>query len=189
MSYSQALFELSKEDGCEKEVYEAALTLQTGLLSEPKYLFVVSSPVIDIQERMQLLKELLQNCHILLKNMVLLLCEKNEIVSLTEVLNDYIALYRQQNKILEVTALSAVPLSNDMKIRIQSALEKRMKQEILLVTVADESCIGGLKLQMNGRQYDGSIERQLHEIKKILIDNAQIMFEINSAKAGENFDT
>lgn len=189
MSYAQALFELSKEQECEKEVYESVLILQSCLLSEPQYLLVISSPAIDKQERIKLLQELFKEVPVLIKNTVLLLCEKNEIFSLKEVLNDYIEHYRQQNNILEVTALSAIPLSDEMRIRLQNALGKRLKQEILLNTIVDESCLGGLKLQMNGKQYDGSIERQINEIQKLLFDNKQIMNEINSAKAGEKIDT
>lgn len=189
MSYAQALFELSKEHKCEKEVYEAALVLQSCLISEPKYLLLVSSPVIDLQERIKLLQKVLQNVPVLLKNTALLLCEKNEIAIFNEVLDDYISYYTQQNKILEVLVTSAIPLSNQIETRLKSALKKRFNQEILMKTNIDESCIGGLKLQMNGQQYDGSIDRQLNEMKKVLLDNAHILYEINSANEGDRIDT
>ncbi len=185
MSYAQAMLELAQEQKLEKEIYNAALVLRTCLLAQPRYKFVLSSPIIAHEEKLALVRELLHDAPDLLRNVVLLLCEQNNGVHLMEVLEQYVAYYREQNRILEVTAWSAATLSGDIKARLESALQKRFGQEVLLETKVDKACIGGLKLQMNGRQYDGSLARQLDEISRMLLDNTQIMYEINSTEVGD----
>jgi|GEM_PF-2073984 ATP synthase, F1 delta subunit len=185
MSYSLALYELSEEQKCEKEVYEAALFLQEALLKQPDYLKIVSSPCIPKEERLSLLDELLSNMPRILKHTILLLCQNNKIISLSEVLASYIEQYQGGKGILNVLAITALPMSADMKTRLIDTLQKRFDKEIRLKNEVDSSCLGGIKLQVNKKQYDGSVKRQLDEMRQILFEDIQEDSDINSAKVGD----
>jgi len=183
MSYSRALYELSEEQECAKEVYEAALFLQQALLAQPDYITLVSSPFIKKNERLSLLEELLDDAPQLFKHMILLLCQKNEISLLSDVLASYIEQYQSEKGILKVTAITAIPMTVRMKSSLVEVLQEQFDKKILLENEVDLSCLGGMKLQVNKKQYDGSVKRQLDEIRQILFADIQDISEYKSSKS------
>lgn len=67
-----------------------------------------------------------------------------------------------------VHAVTAIPLSDDLRERIVSLLEQQLRRKIELTERVDESLIGGIRIQIDNTVYDGSIAHQLQKLRKSL---------------------
>lgn len=165
-SYADSLMELSIEENCEAEVYEACTILSEELKKSPDYIKIISSPVIPAKDKMSLLLELLADVPTVLRNTILLLCEKNEVQNILKILDKFIEGYCDKHGIVTVDAITAVHLSEPMRLELTKTLEMSMGKKILLNNRIDPLSLGGLKIQIDGKQFDGTLERQLLEIRE-----------------------
>ena len=69
---------------------------------------------------------------------------------------------------LRVTVRSAHPLSEDTLKRLRERLERRERKTIQLEVQVDPALLGGLQVQLDHRLIDGSVRRQLDELKERL---------------------
>lgn len=67
-----------------------------------------------------------------------------------------------------VHAVTAIPLSVDLRKRVVSLLEQQLRKKIELAERVDESLIGGIRIQIDNTVYDGSIAHQLQKLRKNL---------------------
>lgn len=174
MSYISALYELSEEVSVLSEVYDAAAILKESLLIVPEYLHMLSSPVLPLAVRLENIREALMDAPEILRNTVLLLCEKNEIDSLVHILEGFIHMYEQKNGILRITACSAYPLNVRLVKRLEDVLQKRFQKQIRLEYEVHPRYIGGLMIKTKEFQYDGTVAAKIEDIGVLLSDDTNI---------------
>jgi len=78
-------------------------------------------------------------------------------------------IYNQENKIIEVQATSCQKIDSHTQHYLEQYLSKKYAVEkIIINNKIDKDIQGGIILQINGERLDGSIRRQLVELKKRL---------------------
>jgi F-type H+-transporting ATPase subunit delta len=73
--------------------------------------------------------------------------------------------YKDQN-IAEATVTSAVPLSEKQISALQAKLEKLSGKTILLQQKVDAGVIGGLRVEVDGKQFDGTVENRISTVRR-----------------------
>ena len=97
-----------------------------------------------------------------------LLCENGRIRMAFECIDEFSALVMASSNRTKAEIASAVPLSEKQKEAICKKLEKLTGREIDPVYIIDESLMGGVKIDVDGKTYDGSIRHRLGEIKDVM---------------------
>ena len=64
--------------------------------------------------------------------------------------------------------LSGMPLSVAAQKRIVQQFEKRLGRHVRLTLRIDKSLIAGVRVELNGCSYDGSVLGQLSSVRKVL---------------------
>ena len=64
--------------------------------------------------------------------------------------------------------LSGMPLSVAAQKRIVQQFEKRLGRHVRLILRIDKSLIAGVRVELDGRAYDGSLSGQLNGVQKML---------------------
>ena len=169
-AYAVSLLELAEEYHCEDEIYEAVCTLKSVLEKYPQYIQITSSPAVSLYEKNKLFGELLAEAPRLLRNTILTACQKNQPELFYSILEEYIKEYYRVHDIVSTIVISAVPLEKEKLSRLEKVLAEKTKKQILLENQVESTCVGGLKIQMQGMQYDGSIQRKLHDIEQLLAE-------------------
>ena len=75
--------------------------------------------------------------------------------------------------ILEGVVYSAAPLSEEEKKRIEDALAERLGDKVELTPILDPDLLGGVKVALDGKVYDGSLRHKLQEMKKHLLQGGK----------------
>ena len=170
-TYGESLYELSRDEGLGAQVLEELQGVAALLRSEPQYLSLLSLPSLPKKERCGILdKSLKGQVHPYLLNFLKILVENGTIRQLFGCEEAFRRRYDEDNGILEVTAVTAVPLENALQEKLRTRLEARTGKTIRLKSRLDASVLGGVRLEMDGQRLDGTVRGRLEEMQAILRD-------------------
>ena len=99
---------------------------------------------------------------------LLLLIDKKRFPFVEEIAEGYGYLYERHKGIIEVKAVTAVPLNDMMRQKAIDTLERQTDKQIRLVPIVDPSIIGGMILVMEDKIVDGSIKFRMERLKREL---------------------
>jgi len=167
--YAEALFALAAEIGQEK-AYLDALDTAGGLLTEhPAYTELLASPAIPQEERAGLIQQALGE---VLPEQVLsflqLLCAHGRIRSLPACIEEYRRLYQAAVALSTAHVTSAVPLTEEQKQRLTAKLSALSGRTVVLDCAVDDTLLGGITVELDGKVLDGSLRHRLHEVKEVM---------------------
>lgn len=167
--YAQAIFMLAQENGTLEE-YHKGLALALQQFDEnPEYLLFLASPNIPRGERISALEQAFGNAlpeHVL--SLLKLLCEQGKIARFDECVKEFEALKAATENTVIAVATSAVELSEAQSAALKAKLQKLNGKTVILENRIDPSVLGGIIVEMDGKLLDGSIKRQLVEVKEVI---------------------
>lgn len=95
------------------------------------------------------------------RNLLRTLGQKNRLVALPAIAEQFELLKAQQEKRMDVTIVSAFPLDAKQEDTLASALAKRLNREISITTQVDSALLGGVILRAGDTVIDGSVRGRL----------------------------
>ena len=103
-----------------------------------------------------------------LLNFMKILCENGTIGQLKGCAREYRSRYNQDNGIVEVTAVTAVPMNEVLQDKLLQKLQTVLGKTVELTCKVDPACMGGVLLEMPGRQMDGTVKQRLDSLAAAL---------------------
>lgn len=169
--YGGSLFELASEEGKDQQFLEE-LEAVCGIIREnPDYLRLLSLPELPQEERCRLLEEAFGGqVDVYLLNFMKILAGKHQIQALPDCCKEYGRLYREAHRIEIVTAVTAVALSDAQREALLEKLRGMTGKTIVLNNKVDPAVLGGVRLELDGRQIDGSVQHKLDGLRHSLMD-------------------
>lgn len=167
--YAVALFTLGKETNTEKEISDSLEVVDAVFKENPEYLEFLSSPSIPKKERLEALETLLEGrVHEYVCSFVCLLCEHGKIFEFSDCVEDYKSFFRMLEQISVAHVRSVIPLSEAQKLELIGKFQKICGHQVTLECTIDESLIGGMVVEIDGKVYDGSLKQYLSDIKEVM---------------------
>lgn len=166
--YGGSLYELAAEEHLDGQLLEELDTAVGCFAAQPGYLRLLSAPNLPKKERRALLDEAFAAAHPYTRNFLKLLCDEGALRDLPGCARAYRDLYNKAHGILEVRATAAVELSAPAKARLQKTLEQKTGKQVELTVKVDPSLLGGIRLDMDGQQLDGTVRHRLDALKTAL---------------------
>ena len=171
--YGGALYDLAKEEGLTDRVLADLDAFAAVFREEPDYRRLLTEPSIPKAEREALLDEAWKEIlHPYTLNFIKLLCANGTVSQLPDCQTVYHEHYNEDNGILAVSAVSAVELRPELRDRLCAKLEEKTGKRVELTATVDPELIGGVKLTIEGVQYDGTVRHHLDELQRILQTNS-----------------
>ena len=167
--YGQALYDLALSEGLAEELLSQLTVLLQGIQAEPDFIRLLSTPTLTKQQRCQILDDSFSGkLHLYIMNFLKLLTEKGYIRHFSDCCAAYQECYDRDNGILPVTAVTAIPLSQPQITRLQEKLAAITGKTIRLESRVDPECIGGVRLDYDGKRLDDTISHRLESVSKLL---------------------
>ena len=168
--YAEALFMLVAEEQKIEEYTKSLDIVKQLILENPDYTEFLASPAISLSERLQAIDEAFEgSMPEYIVSFLKILCENGRIRSLPGCIDEFGKLAMAISNKAEADIISAVELSDDQKKAICSKLEKITGKIIQPVYTVDKSLIGGVKIEVEGKTFDGSIRHRLQDVKDVII--------------------
>ena len=167
--YGQALYDLAKEEGVEAAVLQQLAALDESFRTEPDFIRLLCAANLSKTERCEIVdnsfRGKVEPC---LLNFMKLLTEKGYMRQFSAACRVCRSLYNADRGIMEVKAVSAVPLRDEQKQRLAQKLSNVTGKQIDLHCAVDPSVLGGLRLDYEGKRLDDTVQHRLDSIRALL---------------------
>ena len=168
-NYAQALYSLAKEEGADGQILSQLQVLERSFTEEPDFLRLLAAHDLSKNERIRIIDESFRDkVHPYVLNFMKLLTEKGYARQFRECVKAYKALYNEDNGIMEVRAVTAVELTAQQKEKLLDKLQKVTGKKVELQTGVDPACMGGIRLDYDGKRVDGTVQNRLESIGALL---------------------
>jgi len=168
-NYGGALYELARDEGVSAQLLGEITVLNESFCAEPGFLRLLSAPSIPKQERCQIIDDSFRGkVHPYVLNFLKILTEKGYIREFEGCCQVYRSRYNSDNGIIPVTAVTAVPLADALREKLLGKLTQVTGKQIDLTCRVDPNTLGGVRLDFDGKQVDGTVRRRLDDIRSIL---------------------
>ena len=169
--YGGALYDLAREEGKTEEILQQLHTVNDLFKDEPQFVYLLATPSLPKAERCGVLDTCLRDrIDLYLLNFLKILCENGTIGQLAGCLRAYKNRYNEDHGILEVRAVTAVPLNDRLRGQLRDRLSQVTGRTIELDCRVDPVCLGGVRLEMEGRQLDGTLRARFDAVRRQLQD-------------------
>lgn len=167
--YGSGLYDLAMEEGLVDQLMDQLKEVRELFRENPDYIKLLGEPSIPKAERVKLIDTAFgANVHHYLLNFMKLLCEHNIIREFFGCCEEYTRRYNVDHNITEAVVYSAIPLSEVQAKGLRTRLEKISGKTVLLNQKIDASVVAGLRVEMDGKQLDGTLKGRMSGLSKQL---------------------
>ncbi|CAM3057774.1 ATP synthase F1 subunit delta [Streptobacillus felis] len=164
--YAEAIYNVAEEKDEVFEVFEMLNVILEHIEHDDDFKKFLSYPIITKEEKKDLVNRIYKD----IKNGPLeildYLIEKDRLLHIKEINEQYSKIYYEAHKKLIVTAIFPKELSFDQKEKLRKKLVKMKQKEVVIHYKVDKDLIGGGIIKINDDVIDGSIKTQIKELKR-----------------------
>lgn len=167
--YGGSLYDLAAEEQLTGRIMEQMNEIRDIFRENPEYLKLLSEPSIPKTDRTGLIENAFgAQAERYLVNFMKLLCERNILREFSGCFEEFTRRYNAEHGIAEAVVTSAVALSDGQMEALKARLEKISGKKVSLVQKKDPSVLGGLRVELDGKQLDGTVQSRMSGISKKL---------------------
>ena len=167
--YGGSLYDLAAEEQLTDVILTQMLQVRELFQENPDYMYLLKEPSIPLEERKGLIETAFgSQAERYLVSFLKMLCERSLLGDYAGCCDEFTRRYNVDNGIAEAVVTSAVALSDEQLEALKEKLEKVSGKRISLIQKVDASVLAGLRVELEGRQLDGTVNGRLAGISRKL---------------------
>lgn len=168
--YAESLFDLAKEENKVNQYLDDIKLVGEVLDSDPQIVQFFNHVLIENDKKIQLLDQSFKgNVDQYVLNFLKLLVQSRRIRYIDDIVKSYINLSNQYLGIEEGMIYTPYELTDQQIQDIEKAISQKENKKVTLKVSIDPSLLGGIKVQIANRIYDGTIKNKVEMLKKELL--------------------
>lgn len=168
--YAESLFDLAKEENQVTQYLDDIKLVGEVLDSDPQIVQFFNHVLIENDKKIQLLDQSFKgNVDQYVLNFLKLLVQSRRIRYIDDIVKSYINLSNQYLGIEEGMIYTPYELTDQQIQDIEKAISQKENKKVTLKVSIDPSLLGGIKVQIVNRIYDGTIKNKVEMLKKELL--------------------
>ncbi|QJC53824.1 F0F1 ATP synthase subunit delta [Paenibacillus albicereus] len=165
--YAQALYEVATAQGIVSEVRGQLQLVSEGLSSGGDVQRFLSTPSIEPSAKVELIKKAIgDRVSSIVLNTITLLVERGRYSALSDVYAAYSRIADEASGESRATIVTALPLTAEELSKVVQQFSAITGKKIIGEQVVDPSLIGGVKVRIGDKIYDGSLSSKLDRLTK-----------------------
>ncbi len=165
--YGQSLYDLALSENLTDVILEQMEAVGAILKENPDYVTLLSEPSVPKKERLGLVDEAFDGqLHEYTLSFIKILIERGILREFHACYRRFKNSYNKDHGIAEATVTSAIKLDDSQLSALKSKLEKISGKKIILSEKTDASVLGGVRVEIEGKLYDGTVQGRLGELRK-----------------------
>ena len=169
--YGQSLYDLAVEESLTDDILGEMEAVRGIFKENPDYVTLLSEPSVPKNERLQLVDESLGESltpyHL---NFIKILIEKGLLREYSACYKRFRKAYNETNGIADALVTTAVALDEGQLKTLKEKLEKISGKKVLLQQKTDPDILGGVRVDLEGQLFDGSVKGRLSELRRKVDD-------------------
>lgn len=165
--YARAVFEIALERK-ELDRWQTDLKNIAVLGENAAFMALLENPKVGFEKKEKILAEVLGDINPLARNLVYLLVSRGRFSMVGDVADEYQRLLDGYRGIEHAEVVTAVPLDDKEKKKLEEHLGAVVGKKIVLESSVDPKLVGGMIARVGGKLLDGSTHSKLLALKKEL---------------------
>ena len=167
--YGGALYDLAKDENLTEQLLDELKNLAEAFAQEPGFIGLLSSASLPKPQRVQVIEDSFRSkIHPYVLNFMKILTEKGYIRHFSGCCKVFRDRYNADHGILPVTAVTAVPLSDVLRKKLTDKITTVTGKQIELTCKVDPDCLGGVRLDYDGKRLDDTVSHRLDSVRGLL---------------------
>ena len=168
--YALALFAIAAETDRKDAFLEDLSSLRALVRENPDYPAFLSSPAVPLRERLASIDTAFSGRYPEeIVSFLKILCENGRAGDLVFCVDAFEKIVLESLGRTTAVVQSAVELNEEEKARLVAVLEKRTGKTVDAQFSVDESLIGGIRMEIDGKVLDGSLKNRLRHVKDVIL--------------------
>lgn len=165
--YAKSLFQLAVEKNILDEIKQDIDLILNTFEEVENFNILIEHPVIKSTKKTQIFNELFEEkVHKYTLSLLHLIVKNKREKHIKNICINFIDFYTKEKGIKKAVLTTAYNLTKTQKTKVKKTFEKVFNSEIELDTIVNKSVIGGLIIQINDKQLDLSVERQIQKLRR-----------------------
>lgn len=168
--YALALFQIASEREVLSQVEQELRVVKEVVENTPDLITFLKSPKLPNEKKKEILQQAFTSVSPYVLNTIMLLVDRHRADQLTAVTDQFIALANDAKGIAQAKVYSVKPLSADQAEALSASFAPKVdKQALQIENIVDSNLLGGLKLRIGNRIFDGSLRGKLDRLERKLL--------------------
>lgn len=168
--YALALFQIASEKQVLAEVEQELRTVKEVVTNNPELTVFLKSPKLSNEKKKEVLNQAFGSASTYVRNTLMILVDRHREGQIAEVADEFINLANDAKGIAEAKVYSVQPLSTEQAEAISAAFAPQVgKQTLQIENIVDSNLLGGVKLRIGNRIFDGSLRGKLDRLERKLL--------------------
>lgn len=167
--YGEGLYELARDEHLLDELHGQLTEIGALIKAQPEFVKLLCSRAIERNARLEVVDAAFRDrAHIFIVNFMKLLVEKERFYCFEDSVKWFHQRYNDELGIVEAQVVSAVPLTDNDMEALRQKLAQIAGRRVHLLAEVDPSVIGGVRVEMDGKRYDNTIQDRLGRLRRSL---------------------
>ncbi|KGX87283.1 F0F1 ATP synthase subunit delta [Pontibacillus marinus] len=167
--YATALFQIGQEQSKLEQFEDELTTIREVFRSNEKLHTFLQHPAVELDQKKNMIHEAFKGVSKEVMHTLDILLDRHREGVIPTMVNEFVKRTNEARGIADADVYSVRELSEEEQKSIQSVFTQKLnKKAIRIHNIVDPSILGGLKLKIGNRIYDGSVSNQLQRIERKL---------------------
>ncbi|MET3317830.1 UNVERIFIED_ORG: F-type H+-transporting ATPase subunit delta [Peribacillus simplex] len=168
--YAVALFQIAKEQNLINQLEEELRIVNEVFTNDNELLSFLAHPKMTKDAKSALIANAFAILSSSVQNTVMLMVERHRTDEVTAMAQEFIELANEENSVADATVYTVRPLTDSEMEAVSSSFAAKIgKRNLRITNITDTNILGGIKLQIGNRIYDGTISGKLGRLSKQLL--------------------
>ena len=167
--YALAMFAIALENDSMESIHSDFLVLREAFNENPGFAEYLINPAIPKSERVANIEEVFKDnvCEDVFA-LINIIADHGDIYTLVPAIEEFNLMFEDHMRYAKAVVTSAVDLTEEEKEKLMVKLRAVTNKNVDATYVIDKSLIGGLVVDVDGKIFDGSVRKNLNNIKEVI---------------------
>ncbi|NMD70079.1 F0F1 ATP synthase subunit delta [Bacillus sp. DNRA2] len=168
--YALALFQLSKEHQLLDQMETELRVVKDVVTNNPGLTALLQSPKLSKDKKKEIVNEAFSSASPFVVNTLKIMIDRGRAAQLTALADEFIVLANEERGVAEADVYTTRPITADeSKALSESFASKVGKKSLTINNIVDSNLLGGVKLRIGNRIFDGSLRGKLERLERTLL--------------------
>lgn len=168
--YAMALLEIAKEKNILDQLAEEARAVKAVFADNAEIISFLQHPKVSPEQKKQMMMEAFAGVSQDMMNTLLLMIKRHRITEIKQMAADLVDAINDVKSVAEATVYTTRPLTDAECEAVSTAFAAKVgKQSLIIDNIVDRELIGGIKLRIGNRIFDGSVSGKLQRLERQLL--------------------
>ena len=168
--YAVALFQLAKEQNLLDQIEEELRTVKEVFTKDHELLDFLEHPKVTAGAKRDMITNAFSGLSTFVQNTLKLMADRHRSDVITAMTDEFIELANEEKSVADATIYSVRPLTTAETETVSTTFAAKIGKRTLRITnITDSNVLGGIKIRIGNRIYDGTVSGKLERLSKQLL--------------------